>query len=368
MILSKSFTTKSIILLGFVGAGFLLVVSADTADLATFLPIGPSSRRELLQSKHPTILPLNNNAFPSIHCTTKTFANRIDDIPALSKKTQRMLRSIRSGGIVKKKGQTESDEVNSFSSSLQHKLDKIKNVLVVLISTAALYGLFQTRSTWMSLFNKEKLQASVIRSLEHLNSYPYLFSRLTYTISMALWETLGMSTIPVETAASMVFGWSAFYWSAIGKLLGACLAFGLGRGALSSVVEKKLSTNNFLNLVQTSTEDNPLLVVILIKLSCFPETVKNFGSSMLTPIRWWMFVLSTVVHGWTFTALWTYLGVDTAARLKDMEGLLPPDERLKVLLTLAVINGVVVSPLSMFYWMRTLKQKQNDVKGRKKVS
>eukprot|EP00534_Pseudo-nitzschia_fraudulenta_P000141 CAMPEP_0201128126 /NCGR_PEP_ID=MMETSP0850-20130426/32719_1 /ASSEMBLY_ACC=CAM_ASM_000622 /TAXON_ID=183588 /ORGANISM="Pseudo-nitzschia fraudulenta, Strain WWA7" /LENGTH=167 /DNA_ID=CAMNT_0047397203 /DNA_START=556 /DNA_END=1056 /DNA_ORIENTATION=+ len=167
---------------------------------------------------------------------------------------------------------------------------------------------------------------------------------------MALWETLGMSTIPVETAAAMVFGWSGFYWSGIGKVLGACLAFGLGRGALSTVVDKKLSSNTFLKLVQRSTEENPLLVVVLIKLSCFPETVKNFGSSMLKPIRWWMFVLGTVVHGLTFTALWTYLGVDTAARLKDTQGLLPPDQLLKTLLSIALINGAVVSPLSMVYW------------------
>mmetsp|Transcript_117111 Transcript_117111/g.239577 ORF Transcript_117111/g.239577 Transcript_117111/m.239577 type:complete len:85 (-) Transcript_117111:90-344(-) len=80
---------------------------------------------------------------------------------------------------------------------------------------------------------------------------------------------------------------------------------------------------------------------------------------MLKPIRWWMFVLGTVVHGLTFTALWTYLGVDTAARLKDTQGLLPPDQLLKTLLSIALINGAVVSPLSMVYWMRTLRQKQD---------
>mmetsp|Transcript_2853 Transcript_2853/g.7836 ORF Transcript_2853/g.7836 Transcript_2853/m.7836 type:complete len:369 (+) Transcript_2853:107-1213(+) len=368
MFLSKASIIHSITLVGFVGAALLLIVSAEIADFATCSSIGPLSRRGAFLSNPSTKLPLSNDAFPSIHCTTKTSANRIDAIPALNQKTQQMLQSIRSGGIAKRKGQTESDKIDSSSSLSQHKLDRIKNALLVLISTVAFYGLFQTRSTWMGLFNKEKLQASVVQSLEELNSFPYLYSRLIYTISMALWETLGMSTIPVETAAGMVFGWSALYWSAIGKLLGACLAFGLGRGALSSIVEKKLSTNDFLNLVRSSTQDNPFLVVILIKLSCFPETVKNFGSSMLKPIRWWMFVFSTAVHGWTFTALWTYLGVDTAARLKDVEGLLPPNQRLKVLLTLAVINGVVVSPLSMFYWMRTLKQKRNDVQGTKKVS
>ena len=134
------------------------------------------------------------------------------------------------------------------------------------------------------------------------------------------------------------------------------------------MVENKLSKNTFLKLVQTSTKENPLLVVILIKLSCFPETVKNFGSSMLEPITWWMFVLATGIHGWTFTALWTYLGVDTATRLKDTTDSVPADLRLQVLLTLALINGCVVSPLSMFYWMKTLKKQRQPSQVRSKRS
>ena len=276
--------------------------------------------------------------------------------------TQQILRAIRAGGAAKIKEKSEPGKVPSSSSSWQQS-ENVKNFCLVLTSTAALYGLFHTRSTWMSLFNKEKLQSSVVESLENLNSFPYVYSRSLYTLFMAIWECLGMSTIPVETAAGMVFGWSGFYYSGLGKLLGASLAFGLGRGALSSFVETKLSSNEFLGLVQTSTQDNPLLVVILMKLSCFPETVKNFGSSILKPIQWWMFLLGTSVHGLTFTALWTYLGVDTAAKLKDTEGLLPPDQRLKLLLTMALINGAVVSPLSMYYWIRTLKQKQKEAKG-----
>ena len=216
----------------------------------------------------------------------------------------------------------------------------------------------------MGLFDKQKLQDTTVQTLQKLNDLPYIYSRLFYTLAMALWETLGMSTIPVETAAGMVFGWSGFYWSAIGKLLGACLAFGLGRGALSTMVNNKLSSNTFLQLVQTSTEENPLLVLILMKLSCFPETVKNFGSSILKPIKWWMFILGTALHGWTFTALWTYLGVDTAARIKDTTDSLPPNLRLQTLLTLALINGCVVSPLSMMYWIRSLKKKNQQANGR----
>ena len=345
MFVSK-YALIQIALFGIVGTG--LLVSAEISDPPSFSSLDSFSRRESSSLKYSS-KPSKNLATPSfLHPRTNKVTNPTTVMPLRQQEMQQMLRSIRAGGTAK----------SSTASSLQQQSEKIKKIVLLLTSTVALYGLFHTRSTWMSLFNKEKLQASVVQSLEDLNSFPYLISRSLYMIVMALWESLGMSTIPVETAAAMVFGWSAFIWSGIGKLLGACLAFGLGRGALSSVVEEKLSSNTFLNLVQTSTEENPLLVMILIKLSCFPETVKNFGSSMLKPIRWWMFVASTAVHGGTFTALWTYLGVDTAARLKDTEGLLPPDQRLKILLTLALINGCVVSPVSMFYWMQTLK-KQN---------
>ena len=320
--------------------GTMLLVSADL------------SFRQVSPLKHSSKASVNFLSSPYLQLTT-------NDTPSAEHEMKRILRSMRGGGIVRSKARTAPGTTTS-STTIQNSSVKSKRKLLLVASIATVYGLYHTRSTWIDFFNKEKIQASVVQSLESLNSFPYLYSRLIYTVSMALWEAMGMSTIPVETAAGMVFGWSGIYWSGIGKLLGACLAFGLGRGALSSLVEKKLSSNAFLNLVRDSTSDNPLLVLILIKLSCFPETVKNLGSSMLTPIRWWMFILGTAVHGCTFTALWTYLGVDTAARLKDAEGLLPPDQRLKVLLTLAVINGIVVSPLSMVYWMRTLKQKQNN--------
>lgn len=355
MMFPTTLTTIQITLLGIVGRSFL--VSAEISDPATFSSMDFLSRKEETFN-HSSKAPKKFSAFPFLHGGTNKYVIPTITMSLREQDTQQMLLSIRAGGTVKSNGQKAPVTIPSSSSSLQQQLEKNKNLITLLTSAVVFYGLFHTRSTWMSLFNKEKLQASVVESLEKLNSFPYVYSRSIYAIFMALWETLGMSTIPVETAAGMVFGWSGFYWSGIGKLLGAWLAFGLGRGALSSFVEEKLSKNSFLNLVQSSTEDNPVLVVTLIKLSCFPETVKNFGSSMLKPIRWWMFVVATAIHGWTFTALWTYLGVDTAARLKDTAGLLPPDQRLKILLTLAVINGVVVSPLSMYYWMRTLKQKQ----------
>jgi uncharacterized membrane protein YdjX (TVP38/TMEM64 family) len=150
------------------------------------------------------------------------------------------------------------------------------------------------------------------------------------------------------------FGWQGCLLSGGGKLLGAVIAFLLGRyGPLATWVQQKLKSNSFLQLIEESTGSNPLKVTFLVKLSCFPETIKNYGSAILFPIKLWMFTLATIIHGGTFSALWTYLGVDAAKRLADPS--LPSDPRLQLLLVLAMINGVIVSPLAMAYWIRGLK-------------
>jgi uncharacterized membrane protein YdjX (TVP38/TMEM64 family) len=254
------------------------------------------------------------------------------------------------------------DSSSSTSTTTNNKtrnlvlMERIQKGILIASSTAALYGLFITREAWVGiLFDKNKLQAKTLEVLHSLNSLPRLYSYIYYTAGMAIWEAIGMSTIPVETAAGMVFGWHGFFLSGMGKLSGACLAFMLGRyGVLAAWIQDRLSSNSFLRLVQDSAAENPFLVACLFKFSCFPETIKNYGSAILRPIRLWMFVLGTVVHGWTFTALWTYLGVDTAARLRDAT--MAPDRTLQALLTLALINGIVVSPLAMAYWVRTLQK------------
>jgi uncharacterized membrane protein YdjX (TVP38/TMEM64 family) len=210
------------------------------------------------------------------------------------------------------------------------------------------------RASLAEIFNKDKIQAKTLEILHNLDGLPKIQSYTTYALGMAIWEVGGLSTIPVETAAGMVFGWQGCLLSAGGKLLGAVIAFLLGRhGPLATWVQQKLKSNSFLQLVEESTGSNPLKVAFLIKLSCFPETIKNYGSAILFSIKLWMFTVATIIHGGTFSALWTYLGVDAAKRLADPSH--PSDPRLQFLLVLAMINGVIVSPLAMAYWVRSLK-------------
>lgn len=226
---------------------------------------------------------------------------------------------------------------------------------VALVSTATVfYALWIYRASWMTFFNKEKLLAKTLEILHHLNQQPKAVSYTTYMLGMAVWEALGLSTIPVETASGMVFGWTGLYLSAVGKLLGAVAAFCLARHSfLAAFIQKKLSTNEVLKSLEDSAQAHPLGVTIMLKLSCFPETIKNYGAGLLFPVRLWMFTMATVVHGWTFSALWTYLGVDTAKRLQDAA--IPVDKRLQLLLFLALVNGIVVSPLAMAIWLKSIR-------------
>jgi uncharacterized membrane protein YdjX (TVP38/TMEM64 family) len=87
------------------------------------------------------------------------------------------------------------------------------------------YVLWESRARWLGLFDKKKLLDKTLEILNRLDQQPKAVSYTIYMLGMAVWETLGLSTIPIEMASGMVFGWPGFVLSAVGKLLGAILAF-----------------------------------------------------------------------------------------------------------------------------------------------
>lgn len=252
-------------------------------------------------------------------------------------------------------GGDAKNSLSKKSMSPSVKTTSRKSGVLALGVIAVSYLLWESRASWIGIFDKEAVLEKTLGVLHHLDEQPKVVSHTTYILGMTIWEALGLTTIPVETASGMVFGWAGFFLSSIGKLLGAILAFSLARySPLASYIQGKLTTNEALQLIEDSAAIHPLQVTILMKLSCFPETIKNYGSALLFPIRFWMFVVATIGHGWTFSALWTYLGVDTANRLEVVG--LPTDKRLQFFLTLALINGFLVSPLAMAYWIKNLRE------------
>jgi hypothetical protein len=204
-----------------------------------------------------------------------------------------------------------------------------KVTAMTIVSLFAVYLLYDKRSFWTPFFNKAAIEQGTLNLLKKLqpddpNVAYQRFSKplLLYACGMAVWELLGLSTIPVESAAGMAFGWKAAPYSIGGKLLGATTAFLIGRHVLAAQIAERLDKNEIFRLVNAGPSSNdlrrknnkavcdthaPLLTAFLMKFSCFPEFVKNFGSSLLTAIAPWMFLLATTVHGGTFSLLWTWL-------------------------------------------------------------
>eukprot|EP00934_Nitzschia_sp_Nitz4_P000289 Nitzschia sp. Nitz4//scaffold11_size288233//243285//243794//NITZ4_000812-RA/size288233-exonerate_protein2genome-gene-0.42-mRNA-1//1//CDS//3329534188//289//frame0 len=150
----------------------------------------------------------------------------------------------------------------------------------------------------------------------------------------------------------MVFGWPAFPLSAMGKLLGALVAFGLMRCGTWAErhVEPRLPQHPTLTRLADLAASSPLTAALLIKSSGFPETIKNFTAGLLRSIRPWMFVLGIILHGWLFSGLWTWVGVDTALRLEDADT--PVSRILQFLVSMVLVHGFVISPLVLAYFLR----------------
>lgn len=251
----------------------------------------------------------------------------------------------------------------------------------VAVSLAVAY-----RSVWIPLLDKQRIQEGTLNFLRQLQPSDPSASRfqplLLYASGMAIWELAGLSTIPVETAAGMVFGWEAALYSLLGKFTGAVVAFTMGRTLLAKHVTQMLQRNELFQLVNAappshrgtgsgnSGMDNthphpPLLTAFLMKFSCFPEIVKNFGSSLLPVIAPWMFFLATLIHGGSFTLLWTWLGVDTAKQLEQAAAATATrtSGSLQGALLIAGIVGVIITPLVMAWWIRDLKRLQAERHG-----
>jgi uncharacterized membrane protein YdjX (TVP38/TMEM64 family) len=252
------------------------------------------------------------------------------------------------------------------------------SAIALAIATVS-YILYIKRATWTPYFNKEYIQDQALSILNHLkpsetadasDTIQYLKALSTYAAGMAAWEMAGLSTIPVETAAGMVFGFrKAAVASLVGKVTGATAAYLLGRSMRDRLLERPAFAKNtvFQLLNAKDSEDQrthpPLLTAFLMKFSCFPELLKNLGSSLIPVIRLWMFLLVTVVHGGTFTCVWTWLGVDTAKRIHAE---LPANRPLQVTLVVAAIVGMGLTPLVMAWWIRDLKRAAGESSTRRK--
>jgi len=191
----------------------------------------------------------------------------------------------------------------------------------------------------------------LVRTLEHLHGAGYR-GVVVYMLVFLVWNmTIGIST-PVETAAGMAFGpLTGILASGTSKFLAAFLIFLLARYKYKAQAEQHLFNKyELLHWMQQDAREHPFRVALVCRFAPLPELIKNGGMGVL-PIQLKWYVTSLLVHGLSFTCLWTYLGYESVRVLTHH---IPPSTTLKYLLTAATWIGGT-APVVIGVWLRRLQ-------------
>lgn len=236
---------------------------------------------------------------------------------------------------------------------------------IAVLSITILFSLLNWETLVISLstfFDREKFRSSIINTLNSISAKGTQ-GLLLYTFGFIFWETCGLPTSVVETAAGMAFGFkNGLFCSFVGKTLGSVLAFVLGRSACHSLVKKQLEENEVLELMEKSVALNPIRSAMIIRYSPFPQLIKNFGLSMMEAVNLPVFLMAICVHGFPFSVLWASLGYDSSLRLRAEEvgeGL-DVNWVLNGALVFVTVFGFVVSPLITGWWLAGLRKEKSD--------
>ena len=225
-------------------------------------------------------------------------------------------------------------------------------------------------ATASSIFDAERFRSWLLTALSGAEERGRGRSLVLYASALALWELVGLSTIPLETAAGMAFGSlrTGVLVNAAGKLGGAMLAYALGRSLLKERVNSYLAGNDVLALVERSMEGRPFRSSLFMRYSVFPELVKNFGLSVMPAVQPWTFCAAVAVHSVPYTILWTALGRDSAIRLQatEMGELIPPNKVLGGILLFTTVFGIVGSPALVAVWIRGMRREYAEMMQKKK--
>jgi uncharacterized membrane protein YdjX (TVP38/TMEM64 family) len=238
----------------------------------------------------------------------------------------------------------------SSKSSIRSNLFKS----LALLSLVVVFWKRQALQAFLSYAKNEWL----LTSLDRLGAAGPV-GLIGYTIMFMLWTMVFGITTPVETAAGMAFGViPGIVASGSGKFLGALFTFLLARYKFADQVRRKMESNELLLLIEESVEETPFRVALLCRFSPLPEFLKN-GSMGVLPVPKRAFIASLIVHGLSFTCLWTCMGAETGRVLRG----LPPSPALKILMTGATWIGFG-APVCIGVWIKSLKDKQKERRQR----
>ena len=215
---------------------------------------------------------------------------------------------------------------------------------------------------WMDM---EAFKAKLLDTLTEINEEGGPRGLALYVVFLSLWAACGLTTIPVESSAAMAFGWrNGLFLNAMGKMTGSLLAYGIGRIFLEETVMSKLDDNEVFGLVDKAVAKRPYRTSVLVRFFPFPELVKNLALSILPPVQLGVFLAATFTHTFPFTLLWTWLGCDTVAHMRD--DALAPNKVLAAVLVAVTAFGVFGSPALAALFVRSMKLEHDRAVAEKK--
>jgi uncharacterized membrane protein YdjX (TVP38/TMEM64 family) len=146
-------------------------------------------------------------------------------------------------------------------------------------------------------------------------------------------------------AAGFVFGWAAGFGTAtVGSVLGACAVFGLGRTLLRGWVERKMAGHPLMLAVDRVVSQKPFRMVFLMRLTPVPTVLLNYVWAV-TRVRFWPYVLGTLLGNMPRTLMYTYLGSTAMKAAEILEGKIHATPITYIHLGLGSVFAIVVAVL-----------------------
>ena len=267
------------------------------------------------------------------------------------------------GDIEKLRGGALNRQVQSphtiQAQSTQSNFTTITSITI--LSLTILLSILNWETLVISLsgfFDREKFRTKIIGTLNSISDRGTQ-GLLMYTFGFIFWETCGLPTSVVETAAGMAFGFNnGLLCSFVGKTLGSILAFTLGRSFCRAFVKKQLQNNEVLKLIERSVAESPIQSALVVRYSPFPQLIKNFGLSIMESVTLPVFLLAICIHGFPFSILWAALGQDSSVRLRAEENGQSLDVNwvLNGALLFVTMFGFIVSPAVTGWWLAGLRK------------
>lgn len=218
---------------------------------------------------------------------------------------------------------------------------------------------------------KDEIQSYVLQLVSKIHQKGNI-GMAYYVLLLALSEFVGLTTMVVEIAGGMVYGFSTgFRLNAIGKVSGAMITYAVGRTLLYSKIKSQIlqhSTATSSSAKQTSDKNSKIGIILglisnsihhktfahslLLRFSILPQVIKNYTLSVMDPVKWWIFLFVTCLHVLPYTLLWSAVGHDSTLRLQEITG---PNVILNAVLLFVTIFGFVGVPALTAWWIQQMR-------------